>query len=105
MHAIPRLIKQIYDEVHPSADFITDLPNHVLLSLKQWRKSFIKCSVASFVYPPKPNKMQHFLIEMMKAAMLRKRLPLRSQYNVFPLYAGIKKAEFIIQAYLYLLPE
>lgn len=42
---------------------------------------------------------------MMKATMLSKRLPLRSQYIVFPLYAGIKKAKFIIQAYPYLLPE
>lgn len=105
MHAIPRLIKQIYDEVHPSADFITDLPNHVLLSLKQWRKSFIECLIALLVHPPKPKEVQQIFTEMMKATMLSKRLPLRSQYTVFPLYAGIKKAKFIIQAYPYLLPE
>lgn len=40
---------------------------------------------------------------MMKATMFRKKLPLRSQPTVFLLDVSIKKEEFTVQAYLYLL--
>lgn len=103
-HSQPHKPK-IYDEVHPSAALITDLPNHVMLSLKQWRKSFAEWLVALFVYPPKPNNVPHIYVEMMKATVFSKRLPLGSPHAVFLLYVGIKKEELIIQAYLYLLPE
>lgn len=103
-HSQPHKTK-IYDEVHPSAALVTDLPNRVMLSLKQWRKSFVEWLVVLFVYPPKPNNVQQIYVEMMKAAIFSKRLPLRSQHAVFLLYVGIKKEEFIIQAYLYLPPE
>lgn len=103
-HSQPHKTK-IYDEVHPSAALITDLPNHVLLSLKQWRKSFIEWLAALFVYSSNPNNVQQIYVEMMKATIFSKRLPSGSQHTVFLLHVGTKKEEFIIRADLYLLPE
>lgn len=82
---------EIYSEVHSSAALITDLPNHVTLSLKQRRKSFAERFVSLFVYPPKPNNVQQIYVEMMKAIIFSKSLPLRSQHIVFLLYLGIKR--------------
>jgi len=103
-HSQPHKTK-IYDEVHPSAALIPDLPKHVMLLLKQWRKSFLEWFVALFVYPPKPNSVQRIYVEMMKATVFSVRLPLGSQRPAFLLCVGIEEEEFIAQACLYLLPE
>lgn len=89
-HSQPHKPK-IYDEVHPGAALIADLPNHMIFSLKQWRKSFIECSAALVVYPPKPNNTQQ-IVEMMKATAFTEGLPLRSQCSVLLLYVGIRSS-------------
>lgn len=55
------------------------------------------------LYPSETDKVQQIHIKMMKATMFRKKLPLRSQPTVFLLDVSIKKEEFTVQAYLYLL--